>query len=521
MKKLLFLEDLYEYYSKNKISHYSASENNGEPLYVQTHGTIVFDQSKNTEGLLFADVMACHIDENINKSYIGKKEMEAAMPSLINRPVLGYMHKVDGEWQFYGHNIEINEDGEYEYQEIPVGHFPESCEPTLEYDKDMDKTYVNAKVVIYEDYTHAAEILRREGKCSVSVELAIRDLGFDAEKKLLIINDFFFSGCTILGMDDEGNVVKPGMVGSNITLTDFSQKNNSCFSEQILNALNEVKETLSSLNNKFKEKEGGDVKLKLQELLEKYAKTIEDITFDTEGLTDEELEAKFKEAFDEEKEEEKVEEQLEKVDDDNTFSVEVKGKKYSFAVSLDEIIYALSTIVNDTYSEADNAYYSVKVYEKYVVMVDCWTGRAYRQNYKSRNGVYSLTGDRVEVYARYLTKEEENALDDMKSKFESMEADLKKYTSAEVLAAKKDILNNADYDAIREEQEFIDFSEEALAEENADKYTVEEVSAKCDALLLDYAKKNMRFSGGKSFVKIPGQTTKKEEGPYGSLFDED
>lgn len=40
--------------------------------------------------------------------------------------------------------------------------------------------------------------------------------------------------------------------------------------------------------------------MKLNELLEKYAKTMEDITFDMEGLSDEELEAKFQEVFGEE-----------------------------------------------------------------------------------------------------------------------------------------------------------------------------------------------------------------------------
>lgn len=38
-------------------------------------------------------------------------------------------------------------------------------------------------------------------------------------------------------------------------------------------------------------------------------------------------------------------------------------------------------------------YYGAKVYDKYVVMIDCYSGKAYKQNYKKRNDVYSLTGD--------------------------------------------------------------------------------------------------------------------------------
>lgn len=42
---------------------------------------------------------------------------------------------------------------------------------------------------------------------------------------------------------------------------------------------------------------GGNQTLKLNELLEKYSKTVEDLDFDYESMSDEELEAKFAELF--------------------------------------------------------------------------------------------------------------------------------------------------------------------------------------------------------------------------------
>ena len=95
-------------------------------------------------------------------------------------------------------------------------------------------------------------------------------------------------------------------------------------------------------------------------------------------LSAEELEAAFKNKF----------EQQDPEPETNTskkYSIEINGKTHNFEVSLDEVIYALETVINDTYSEADNAYYGVKVYEKYVVMVDYWTGKAYKQSYKKKN----------------------------------------------------------------------------------------------------------------------------------------
>ena len=51
-------------------------------------------------------------------------------------------------------------------------------------------------------------------------------------------------------------------------------------------------------NAQSKLEEGGnDAVTKFEELLSKYGKTVEDITFDYENLSDEELEAKFEEIF--------------------------------------------------------------------------------------------------------------------------------------------------------------------------------------------------------------------------------
>ena len=55
--------------------------------------------------------------------------------------------------------------------------------------------------------------------------------------------------------------------------------------------------------------------------------------------------------------------------------------------------------MNQTYAEADNTYYGVSVFSSYVIMCDYWSGRYYKQSYTDENDVYTLTGDRVEVYA--------------------------------------------------------------------------------------------------------------------------
>ena len=130
--------------------------------------------------------------------------MKAALPSFANRPILGFIHEVDGEPEFYAHNMHIGEDDEIIYDEIPVGIIPESGEPHLEVNEDNGKTYVVVNGYIFEDYTKAADILRKHGECYCSVELSIRELSYDAAEKVLNIEDFWFSGVTVLGFDEEG-----------------------------------------------------------------------------------------------------------------------------------------------------------------------------------------------------------------------------------------------------------------------------------------------------------------------------
>ena len=238
-KRLRYIEDLYDFYSnKYKRSTKFSAEKTGEPLVVQVHGRINYDESdKNKDGLLPVHLQSCHTDLNVNGSNIESSVMEAALPSFSNRPILGYIHKVttdenpEGQWEFYSHNMHEDENGDVVYDEYPIGIIPESCNAQLVYDEEKKKTFSEVDGYIFEEYSKAAEILQREEECSVSVELSIRALSYNAKDRYLDIEDFFFSGVTILGKTPEGNIVNPGMEKSNIKLADFSANNNSLFED--------------------------------------------------------------------------------------------------------------------------------------------------------------------------------------------------------------------------------------------------------------------------------------------------
>jgi len=185
---------------------------------------------------------------------------------------------------------------------------------------------------------------------------------------------------------------------------------------------------------------------------------------------------------------------------------------------MSEILSAMSELVNNTYSETDNDYYSVDVYEsdKSVVMVGWWSGKAYKQSYKVRNDVYTLTGDRVAVKPVYLTADEEAKLDDMRSNYSLVSDKLAKYESEPQKVA---ILESDDYANIADVEAFVELKKQ----ENHFDLSVDEVTEKANQILLDYAKhNNIKFSDD-SEKKSVGQKklpvgSKRKSSRYGNLF---
>lgn len=566
---IITLEHLKHYCEHYGLSHYSSKENNNGILMVHVPGEFKEENSMNfssedTEGLLPVTLQSCHIYENRNGSYISKSTMQNALSSFSNKPILGHIiQKDDGSYDFDSHNMEMVDDpwneGEQRvhYIEQPIGIVPESCNARLEYDKEKKKTYVVVDGWIFEDYGNgAAEIIKEKGGTKVSVELGVKEFSYNSKKKRLEIEEFVFMGVTALGEH-----VGEGMLGSNMQLSDF------CHSD--IPEMQDFNNTIEELNRRIKRIEEihcekGGRSLKLEELLTKYNKTEEDIDFEIADLSDEELEKVFAEHFEENSDntdtstgevtepdtgkegtdngEDKGEDEPESGDGENgeggdtddetdepkksetndeepkkkTYSVSLGDKSYTFESSLDEVIYALETLVNNTYSESDNTYYGVKVYDKYIVMVDFWTGKAYKQNYKVRSDVYSLTGDRVEVFSRYLTREEENTLDEMRSKFSEMETKLNQYQVKEEALLKDSLIKSEDYNLIKDSEEFKEISK------NIEDYSLDELTKKCDELLLEYAKSNtsLNFSQVEKPKSKIRTGAKKEEtySPYGTLF---
>ena len=558
LSKILTLDDLYQFFvEQNKTVNFS-SKDSGTPIIVTTNGFFETNESDMPE-MLKLELKVCHTDTNRNGSHISTENMEKAMPTLKYRPILAYIHELeDGTKDFYAHNIEIieHEDGETEinYIEKQVGCFT-ADDPWLKYDEENDKTYVHAYAVIPEGYTEAADIIRRKGGTKVSCELIINELSYNAKEKYLDLTDFIFGGCTLLGCDEQGNEIGEGMLGSRADISDFCHKEPAyTYQEKLIKTLEKLNVVLESFNNNSEEK-GGIEMNKFEELLAKYGKTAEEVTFEIEGLSDEELEEKFKEAFEDDNDESKLddddESDSENDDGDNsddeeepiTTEEEACGKKkkkkkcsidsdgnmsVSFEISHEDIRGALFNLIG-VYEEEDNEWYWItNVYDDYFIFEN-WDGnKMYKQSYSVDGDNVTLSGDRQEVFKMILTESEKLAIEKMREDYASLEAkynELKtfkdNYDAAELKAKKDAIFARSEYSVLADDEAF------KTLVADAEKYSVDEVEAKAKAIFADYVINTGAFStkdNGENKPKVLGFNFNKKEdkkSPYGNLFNND
>ena len=562
-KRILTLDNLYEFFvQQNKNFNFNSNDSN--PIVVNVLGNF---EAEDTEmpGMLKLKLKVCHTLTNRNGSHISEENMEKAMPTLKYRPLLAYIHELeDGTKDFYAHNCEFieNEDGEVEvsYIEKQVGCFT-ADDPWLEYDEEMDKTYVVTYAVVPEEYTDAADIIRRKNGTKVSCELCIDKLEYNAKEKYLDLIDFYFGGCTLLGCDEYGNEIGEGMLGARADISDFCHKKPVFnYQDKLVEVLDKLNITLSNLNNVNFTQKGGDAEVdKFNELLEQYGFTEDELDFDHEGMTDEELEAAFEEYAckkkkkceeednDDEsevkedeacKKKKKCAEDDDEEDDDSEIKEDEACKKkkkcsfdeegnmsMSFEVSHEDIRSALFSLLG-AYEEQDAEWYWItNVYDDYFVYEN-WSGeKIYKQSYTVDGDNVAFSGDRQEVFKMILTESEKLAIEKMREDYSALEIkynELKEfkeqYDAAEIKAEKDAIFASAEYVEIRESEEF-----QALIAD-ADKYSVDEIKVKADLIFAASMKKKFNFKVEKPEIKnsvsININEKPEEKRAYAGLFDE-
>ena len=430
------------------------------------------------------------------------------------------------------------------YEEQPIGVI-DGTKTTIEYDEDAGVNRAVLHGYLYDEYCQdAIEILNRRGTVDCSVELCIRELSFNTANKTLQLDDFYVSGLTLLSKD-----VSPGMAGSNFKIEDFAVNAETV----TFNTDNKLVETLEKLTNILesfdinqKSKEGGtnNKMTKFEELLAKYGKTAEDVTFDYTEMSDEELEAKFAEMFDDDNSEGDNSDNGESGEPSNDGDGDGEGASdpdgnegesqtfekivRTYEISHEDTRYALYNLLAP-YEESDNDYYYISnVFDSYFVYEGWCTDKIYRQNYTKDGDNVAFDGERIELFRELLTASEKAELESMRSNYAALKEFKETAEKNELHAQKEAIINADNYSVLTEKDSEGNYVNTDFAElvKTMDNYSVEDFETKVKVMHSDYMSAHTNFSSADTkkntnSVKILTNMNKKSKPKknYGTLFD--
>ena len=287
---------------------------------------------------------------------------------------------------------------------------------------------------------------------------------------------------------------------------------------------------------------------KFEELCEKYNKTADEVTFEYENLSDEELEVAFKEAFEETEDEpetvveetvveegaketvveEAVEETVEEVEETVVEEVVEKvveeEEKFviKYELSHDDIRSALYSLL---YTEAEDDFYGtwiLEVYDDKFIYQDYLEGKFYRRDYSKDGDNVSLGENKVEVFNEWLSQAEKDALNALKADYAALVEFKANYDATELKAKKDAIFAREEFASVVNTKAF-----KKLMEDSAN-YTLEECEQKAKTILEDCNDYVTNFAFQDNDTNKPktiglnfNAKPSKKKTAYGGLFDKD
>ena len=273
---------------------------------------------------------------------------------------------------------------------------------------------------------------------------------------------------------------------------------------------------------------------KFEELLDLYGLTSEEVEFEIDGLSDEDLEAKFVEVYgdaEEFKKKRKCSDEDDEESNDEDFAgcgkkkkrcaVNTENSTVEFELSHDDIRMALYGLLESTWDENSYAwvcevYDSYFIYQKETYSEEGYDYKYYKQSYSRADDNIALSGDPVEVFSTFVTESEKTALDMIRSQYEELKAFKDQYDAAQTKAQKDEILESAEYAEIKDSEEF-----KALVAD-AEKYSVDELKVKADLIFAAAMKKKFNFEANDEkkpkSIGINFNTKPGKKSAYGNLF---
>lgn len=488
-----------------------------------------------------------------NNTYISKEAFEAAVPSMYNCPVVcNYNRETD---MIGSHDMEVVKcvSGNMKLVNLtsPVGVVPESAQytwETVEEENGDVHEYMCVPVLIWkrqEAYSH----IKDNGITSESMEIKILE-GTRKDDGITYIDKFEFTAFCLL---ESAEPCFESAAVEMFSLSEFKEQY-ALMMEDLKSEMNKVysanADDINALEHADDYSKGGNASLDMNTLMLKYEITESDINFELEGLSLEEIEAKFAEiqaaknaefeAEDNENHEADPANEPEAHDlgsepeeDDGDDDI-IKPSNFSLTNEqfMRELIDAFAgiTFVDGDWGEMRRYGYIDHDIEADEVYVHDFA------DFKVYGFRYSMNGDRVVVDFESKTRKkitfvdfdmgaDDNGYTEMFSaydcKFVGMAAELEALKAFKLsvdekeISAKRDAIF-ANFSDLSEEQSFIDLKE------NCADYSLEELEEKCFAIRGRTQTRNFSRENASGTIRVPVEQHKQfaPDEPYNGLFHE-
>lgn len=315
-----------------------------------------------------------------NGTKFRKEAIEKALPTLNYCPVIGFF---DGDFNGHGIEYKITDEGiEEVVKTVPFGVVIKDSYRWEKLMKDNGEyeDYVVVDCYLWGRYKDAIEIVKNNS-CNQSMEVNINSAEYT--DNYYDITDFTYSALCILG-----ETTTPAFNLAKIRTSDKFSKDSfkECYSE------------MTEALDKFLNFEQGGDNVKKRTCCKCGSEIEVDYEFDkNEEFTCDKCSA-------------------------SDFS-----KKEKYELSFDEIREKIRNAIQteDSYCWIVQTFSNYFIYEEETYKDNTWDFKFYKQSYSLEDDEVKLADDRVEVFTRFLTKEEMDKLEEEKVEYENKILDLK------------------------------------------------------------------------------------------------
>lgn len=471
--------------------------------------TYSVDEDFDNEKFLKLRLKVCHNARSLHNTRFTTPSLNKAKDSSANIPILAHIFENDeGELEIGEHDFVIEKDRYNSdkdrriYLEQPVGVVPENN--SYEVVEEDGISYVYLDAYIWKGYSnYCVDILKNSERIKLSMEVDFYDYHYSRKEECYLIEDYRYRAITLLGGDN-----RPAMQNSGGTIVNY------CAADEQLGIVS-VEEICSEISKVFSAKEEtkkGEDEMDsetIQAILDELGVTKGELDFEiTDDMTENELRAKIKEYLakkeadmDEEAnkaknnsvEESVAEQTIEPVAENSAepttepVAEPVTEKYYSaeshivkFSMSDED---KRNAIYNALLEATDDEYYIIQTYENYVIAQSWLDGKIYKIGYTKSDNSVSISEGFTEVFPEFVTADEKNELDQMRSNYSTLESEvteLRQYKadaeSAQRTAALDAVFSKFD-SRLAECEDY-----KTLKESNSD-YSVDQIEEKCYAMI--------------------------------------